>query len=373
MNYDRSSRHGSRHPAAWRVIRGVAALGLLAGCSDLLGIEQKVQTSQASGGGARPPERPSQAAQGTPRKLAFAARKFYFGAIEPGTGEPNPDAWRRIGFDLDGRATSASGGNTCQNPIGDPSLMQDGEEGRDNNWGAQLIPAFGGFGGTVESTEEGTNRSIEVGGPTLVVTLSDLHEGPDDSSVQLGLYVSAPMEPEATPVWNGSTSWPIDARTVEPGSMVPKMRFAKGYMNGNTVVSGDFGAPADAPFLMPFDPSIGVLALSPLTFTLTLELDDAHTRVRSSTLSMVLRIGDMVGALHYYAVKFGALTCGGLGLLDSMLRPYADLRADAPDFQDPTRDCDAMSVAFELDWEPVALPLPMDLVVPLASDNPCSG
>jgi hypothetical protein len=343
----------------------------LAGCADVLEIEQKREVTPERAF-LRPPERPSGPAEGVASKLAFAARRFHLGAVEPETGAPDPLAWRSFGFDIDGLDTPADGMTTCQSPSGKLETLADGDAGRDNNFGARILRILAEFSESPQAPETGVNTGIEQGWPTLLVTLTGVNEGPDDPAVEVGLYVTAPSK--TRPGWGGGDRLSVDPRTVEQYSIVPRMRFARGYMKDHVVVSGDFNARAEAPFLLPLDPSIGMVLLRPLTFTLTFELDPDHQRVLSSTLSMVLTIPDLVHAFEHWAVRFGVIECGAGALLDAMVRPTADLRSDGPSFNDPSgsQPCDAVSVAFRLEWAPVRIPTISDLGEAKPGFNPCA-
>jgi hypothetical protein len=357
----------------------LALLLLHCGCADILGIEQKHEKGEPPPvPGARPPPRPTEGPSGPPTKKSFGARRFFFGAVDPETGQRDPNAWRKIGFDIDGVDTSealaaSDAPGTCRPPP-NPELfavLTDGEDGRDNNFGGQLLKLFASFSGSLEGVEEGANESITSGSPTLVVTLSDLAEGPNDPEVQVGLMFSAPGGP---PMWNGVDRFGIDSRAVRPKSLTPNMLFTKGYMTENVVVTGDFNAPSEATFLMPFDPLIGAVILRPRTFTLTLELDETHEAVRSSTLSMVLTIADVAEALSYYAHVFAGFACDAdPTLLYWILGDYADLSAARPEFLDATGTtaCDALSVAFRVDWSPVRNPVLTDVKDVNPDKDPC--
>lgn len=330
--------------------------------------------------GARPPPRPSGSSSGVASAIAFGAGAMYMGAIDPDTGDRDPNAWRRIGFDVDGvdttaaRATSVSGAGTCRSPAGAPfDSLVDGFGGRDNNFGSQVLKATAAFSSGPESLEVGASMGMAEGSPTFVIVISDLGEGPDDPEVALGIVMTKQVA--TRPSETGSYRFPVDARTVLPGSVVPRMLFKRAYMTNHTVVSGDFNAPAEAPFLMPLDPSSDITVLTPLATTVAIELDPTHQRALSATVSLVLPMTDVVSLLSPVALRFGVIPCGAAGraALFNMTQRFADLRSDRPNFLDPTgeSECDAITYAFRLRLFRVRVPVLADVSLPTPSTPSC--
>lgn len=354
----------------------VPLLLAVAGCSDVLGIEEKELVHSPPPPGPRPPERPTVSESGAAFTKTFAARQYYFGAIDPETNQRNPNAWREIGFDIDGVNTTellaaSSDPGTCRAvPSSVLVPLADGHEGRDNAFAGHAMEEISKHADAPDTVELSITESVAKGMPTFIASLSDLNEGPDDPHVVLGLMVSRRND-AGGPVWNGNDRFPIDERTVQKNTLIPHMRFQNAYMTNNVVVSGDFNAASESVFLLPFDPKQGIVEAKPLAFTLTLELDDGHEHVLRSTLSMVMTVSDVFDVLKPFAQQAG-LGCDPLGLL-TLIEWHADLSIGQPSFLDASSKtrCDALSVAFAVDWELVKNPGVEDVDAADPNEAPC--
>lgn len=319
-----------------------------------------------SNAGVRPPPPPSEDVDpGVGRSRAFLARTYYLGAIDPETGQKDPLAWQRIGFDVDGvqtteaEATSDAPG-TCLRTAGSrPDALVDGDDGRDNAFGSQFLKTAAEFGDSLESVEVGASKGPERGDASLVVILRGLGNGPNDPEVEVGLATS--VKHATVPDWSETEQErDIDGRSVVPGTVIPKLKFDNAYMTNHVVVAGALHEPPPAPLILPFDPEARPITMSPHGFVLTLGLNETHWRVERSTLHAVVSISDMISFVTPAAVRAGIAACtpGGQQLLASLVRPLADLSADKPQFLDPTSSdlCNAISVAMQIDWVPLVQP-----------------
>jgi hypothetical protein len=161
-----------------------------------------------------------------------------------------------------------------------------------------------------------------------------------------------------------------------PGTIQPRFLFSRGYMTGNKVVSGDFGAPPESAFYLP----VGGGALTPLDLravTFTFDLDPAHQKILSSTFAAVFSITDLVDFSYALLSLHGGLSCGAMGKkqLFTLLNPTADLSADLPGFLDPTgaTDCDAISWGWRINWSEIAVPTLDDVVLAPPIEDKCAG
>ena len=75
------------------------------------------------------------------REVSLAMTRVNFG------DSPTADAWKQIGFDLDGKVTTATSTDVCQLVAGaDPAAQDDGQDGIDNSFGENLCPIFDTLG-----------------------------------------------------------------------------------------------------------------------------------------------------------------------------------------------------------------------------------
>jgi hypothetical protein len=69
------------------------------------------------------------------RQVSLAMTHVNFG------DSPTADAWKQIGFNLDGRVTTATSTDVCQlEPGANPAAQDDGQDGIDNSFGENLCP-----------------------------------------------------------------------------------------------------------------------------------------------------------------------------------------------------------------------------------------
>ncbi|HEU4533827.1 MAG TPA: hypothetical protein VFS00_06900 [Polyangiaceae bacterium] len=209
----------------------------LAGCELVAGIEEKELVTPLAAP-ATAPERPPGAR--TPsdrgRVVAVAAREFFFGTRNVNDRQPNRNAWRDIGFDLDRLCTkdekiSASNPAACQiDPARNAAVLEDGAGCRDNSFGRNVANNTDlTLAGDLDAL---TNTGVLDGTtPTYVIVLRDYDDGPDDPYVPGTLYLT-----ESTPGQNVEELWDdATLRTMAKGAY----EFRDGYRRGNTWVSGD--------------------------------------------------------------------------------------------------------------------------------------
>jgi hypothetical protein len=318
--------------------------------------------------GVRPPGRPRSTSSTTSTAVAFVARRFYLGARDPETEGVDSSAWKRIGFDIDGvdthldRALSVSPG-TCRRNVGSRSdALLDGDGGRDNNFGSQFLELAGEFVAGPGALELDMSDAANRGHPTLEVVLRDLADGPEDTEVDVGLFATVRR---GVPSWAELHSFPLDGRSVEPGTVIPALRFPRAYMTNHVVVVGALHDRPPAPFIFPFTRGVQAVSLNPLSLLLTLELDPGHHAVVRSTLAMVLDTDDVARLVAPTVVAWGLDACttdGGVALM-GLLHPLADLSSTRSAFLDRTgaTSCDAMSFAMDVGWEQSKIPQ-IDLV-----------
>jgi hypothetical protein len=331
--------------------------------------------------GVRPPGPPTQDSTDTIQSTrAFAIKKFHFGQNDPLTNDANTDAWRTIGFDIDGvnttkdLALSEKPGTCLRDPLAKQSTLLDGDDGRDNSFGSNIFPVFNQFGNGAVETD--LNKGIANGSsPTLILLLSNLNEGPDDTLVSSSFLLSLVEHPVKPPLWNGTDDLAIDSQSIANHAISnPKLRLTDGYLRNNTYVSGPFNDTSQSYALFFPLGNIGFVGLTFVSLTVVIELDEAHEQAKKATFSGVVRPQDLEELLQRLLVNlFG---CDGAKNFDGLyqqLYQKCDLRSDAPDFLDPTSTmpCDVVSFSFEMELERIQMPTRV-LDGPLIN-NTCDG
>jgi hypothetical protein len=316
--------------------------------------------------GVRPPGPPTQDSTDTIQSTrAFAIKKFHFGQNDPLTDSAKVDAWRTIGFDIDGvnttkdLALSEKPGTCLRDPLAKQSTLLDGDDGRDNSFGANLFAIFNQFGNGAVETD--LNKGIANGSsPTLILLLSNLNEGPDDTTVSSSILLSLVEHPVKPPLWDGTDSFPVDSQSVINHAISqPKLTLVGGYLKNNTYVSGPFNDTSQPHVLFFPLGNIGFVGLTFLSLTVVVELDEAHEQAKKATLSGVVRPQDLEELFQRLLVsQFGCEGAKNFAGLAKQFYQQCDLRSDAPDFLDPTSTmpCDLVSFSFEMELERAQFP-----------------
>ena len=297
--------------------------------------------------GAEPPPRPGSVGTGETRY--YVVKFLQLGINNKTSGRADPNAWKQFGYDLDRRTTtgddSRTSANSCHRRAGSPSLvLTDGDEGRDNNFGAHVMQTLRSLRSDVE---DAASLTIASGGATLLLRLDNV--GADDNAAVPGkLWVTTPTAP---PRFDGTDSFPVDAAYCADGDPnAPLTTFPSGYMAGGVWVSGDVGG---APFRLPLAIAGAPMVLPMAGGVLSFRVADGS----DGTLAGVLRTGDFATAFTPLAESFGL--CPGNATFDQVVATItqsADLVSGAPDFQNTSVECNSISVGIGFRLAPALAP-----------------
>lgn len=320
------------------------------------------------------PPRPSGAAEPSGKGVTrwFAARRIYSGTIDPETGQADVEAWRKLGHDLDGECTTEEQSKsdtslTCTKPPeAQAETLIDGEDCRDNAYGRILASAVQ----TLNSTWEAElHASIANGQPTLLLRISDLDSGPNDSFAPGAVYLTAPRK--TAPAWDGKDVFQVQSSGVEGTSITdpPRMSFPDGYLAGNVWVSGDVGSSAG---VLPIFLVTEVFETNLLSRVITVELDADHVNALGSAGSAIASRKTILDDIAPFTL--GIVNCDQSAvdyLQQYWLLPSFDLSALPPSFAATGEPCEALSVGGAFQWIPVAAATELVDVPPPVS--PCDG
>lgn len=310
--------------------------------------------------GATPPPRPSAVASGGTTRW-FAVSKMYLGLEDRATGASSPTAWRAYGYDLDSRTTTADDSktstNSCKRVAGSPGrVLQDGDLGRDNNFGQHFMAVLKSLKSDIE---EAVNQQILTGHSTLLLELENV--GPDDNdSVPGTLYLAGAL---SSPTFTTSDHFPIDASSVDAAKM-PIYRFPKGYMAKGTWVSGTLGSERSM-LPLPFGSAL-------LKLPLESALISFHVASgKAGVFAGAIPASAFSTALAPAAAQFGI--CPGNATYEQLVLTFsqsADLVSGAPQLQDVTKECNAVSLGIGFDVAPTGAP--SGIVTPATPPDDCS-
>ena len=293
-------------------------------------------------------------------------------------GSRDACAWKAIGFNLDGRITTAddskNGNDTCHRRSGAASgILADGVGGIDNNFGAHLMataaslntaPPDGGPGPRPIDIQ--VSDALAHGAETLLLRIDDLPDVADDSHAPGALYAVAPLGAEPTSI----DAWSVyDDALVDGADMSqPKVTFPDGYVSGGTWVSGAATARITLPSFWGgnvWERIEWPIEAGALTFQLV---------GGGGVLTGAMPVKALDAAIRPIAMAFGI--CPGNATYDQVITTLtqpADLVLGVPQLQDPSRECDAISIGVAIGMVPA---LPPTTVVPRPTPAPttdCQG
>jgi hypothetical protein len=310
----------------------------------------EAQTPTAS---RRPLARPSSV-------VAGERRWFVLRSVDLGLRDAN--AWKEIGFDLDRRTTTSDDSkdsrNSCKRATGSPlRSLTDGVDGIDNAFGQHVMSVIKSI---KSDAEQVANDEIANGGYTLLLRI-DGASAADNASAPGALYAAGAHA--GKPTFTADDKWPVWSTTLSDGVDLekPLRKFPLGYVRNGTWVSGEIG---EGPEPIWF-PLFGPLEMNMSTL---LSVDLASGK---GTLAGALPSTELVRMGTRWAGKFGM--CKGEPGFDSvmsMLEGMSDLVLAAPDLQDPSRPCNAVSVGIGFQLAPVAPPTTV-IAPPPAAESIC--
>lgn len=315
----------------------------------------------ASSDDAGPNPYPSRRPLARPSSVVAGERRwFVLRSVDLGLRDTN--AWKQIGFDLDRRTTTSDDSkdslNSCKRATGSPvRVLTDGVDGIDNAFGQHVMSIIKSIKSDAEPV---ANAEIANGGYTLLLRI-DGAVGTDNASAPGALYAAGAHV--GAPTFTAEDRWPVWSTTLADGVDLekPLRKFPLGYVRNGTWVSGEIG---EGPEPIWF-PLFGPLQMNMSTL-LSVELASGK-----GTLAGALPTTELVAMGTRWAAKFGV--CKGSAGFDavlSMLEGTADLVLGAPDLQDPSRACNAVSVGIGFQLAPVAAPTSV-IAPPPADDAMC--
>ena len=286
-----------------------------------------------------PPNMSDPPTQGEP--LVFAMH-----TVRAGMSKAQMNDWKSIGLDLDCLWTKQDGTpSMCKGPSADPSVVQDGDLGRDNSFAHNvggaicLMELFGLLSFDVEET---FNTGIAQGHSSMLFTLENFGGGTDDPQVLVSFYTSRGTYDSTgtTPVpavWDGNDQWTIVRDSLTPTNQ-PKYVDDAAYVANNRIVGH---LPDGVP--LTFTAGDGVLEISLTNSVFVLEMSPDHEHIVSGVLAGVWYTPAAMSALDAYAAQTGV--CPGQQEYDAareVLAKASDIRVDLKPA--PTLECNAMSI-----------------------------
>lgn len=295
--------------------------------------------------------------------VTLPIREIQFGDLGP-DGTPSPAAWSALGFDLDGKKSTASSTDLCKPVAGADinNVYPDGQDGLDNNFGKLVVPL-------VEAASPGfwkrVNEGFEAGRANLIIHI------PQGQSSELSIHTHVHLgqfPPDVVPAWDGADQWPVRSDLLNDGNIDdPKIQFPHSYLidgpsGGKRWVSGDFGT-------VSIFVSQGTAEMTLYLRHAVLVLDfDADPAGATGTLAGILDTEQLVAELSRLAPDelTPCLTEEAYQALATAVRQASDIPNGGT--QDPEQTCDGISVGLHFFVGPAQLGPVVD---PSADPDPC--
>jgi hypothetical protein len=282
--------------------------------------------------------------------VTFAISKLYLGDTDPDGTPDKANGWKKFGYDLDGKISTATSTDLCKprNNAAPKDVYPDGDDGIDNSFGKRILPIILGI---AMDAPKKINDGITGGQFTIILDMQKLGTGTDYNPIVTNLFAGGDLM--AAPKFDGTDMWPVrpellkDGMTIASGS---KVSFPTSYVAGNTWVSGSKGSINLALSVSGFS-----LDLTISSALVSLQLDAAHKKGTRGVIAGVLATDVLTGELQKVAGAFDPSLCTGATIqsIITQIEQASDIMVDGP--QDPTKPCDGISIGLGFDADIIQL------------------
>ncbi|HEY8077249.1 MAG TPA: hypothetical protein VIF62_24150 [Labilithrix sp.] len=345
-----------------KLYTALSLVGLGLGIVGLTATQACSSSSSSAGGGdtsqpgKQPPAKPDAPATTDSSDKTFAVNQLFLGESDR-SGNPNKDAWKSYGYNLDGKISTKDSTDVCQRQSGaSPSNQDDGDQGVDNAFGKVIIPFLQPFTATPSKT---LTDSLTSGDFTIMLKIHGLTDDAAQTNTGLSgtLLIGAPFSKTAKPTFTPSDDWPY--------RMSPQVQISDAYINKGTFVNGSGGATIQ-------------LSLSIQGQTLSLNINKAivtfdHTGANDATngtIAGVIATDELVNGIKSVAGNISMDLCNG-STLDSIIQTIkqaSDILADGTNTAGVP--CSGISVGIGFTAKKVANPT-MPVTNPVDAPSKC--
>ncbi len=300
----------------------------------------------------KPPARPSGPATTETGMKTFAVKQLLLGDA-PRSGPPSSTAWKKFGYDLDGKYTSATSTDVCKVPPGgDKAAREDGDQGIDNSFGRNLISLITNLSPSAASD---LNNQITGGQLTLMFSVTGLSDDPKQTATGLKGFLNAGAIFDPTgqkkPTFAPTEEWPVNPELLagsDPASA--KIQFSDAYVVNGTFVSGGSSQ---------FSLSLGLggqkLELNIYKAVATFE-HSAPTTASNGVIAGLIKTDELITGLSKIAGQFDPKFCKAeeLTTIVDSIKGVSDILSDGT--QDTSKTCDAISIGIGFEATQIANP-----------------
>ena len=173
--------------------------------------------------GGLPPAKPNAPASTATGLRTFAIRSLYIGETTR-AGVLSATAWKSFGYNLDGKVTNSQSTDVCQRlPGALADIQSDGELGRDNSFGHNIMPIIFGL---VSDPTAVQNAGLAAGSPTTLFQVSGLSMDAAQTNTGLtvdafatGSFASIAENAGKKPTFTSADSWPVLPSATKSGTV----------------------------------------------------------------------------------------------------------------------------------------------------------
>lgn len=317
-------------------------------------------SSSSTGGGvehAVPPGPPALTPPDGAGLTTFAISKILMGDTLPDGTPDKANGWKSYGYDIDGDISTPTSTNLCKprKNASPSSVYPDGNLGADNSYGRNILPIM--LGVAADGPNQ-TNTAIANGRWTGMFSVDKLGAGATYNPLLVRYYQGSDLQTQ--PKFDGTDAWPVTAESLnDPNNVASaKSEFAAAYLTGNTLVTAPLG---DLRLDLPSDGFVFPLVLHHAVATFV--LDPTHAHGSQGMLSGVLDTAELVASIKAVAGALDPSLCAGptIDSITTQIEQASDILKDGT--QDPTKECDGISIGLGMQLErvqlgPIAAPAP---------------
>ncbi len=307
--------------------------------------------SSSSGNSIQPPmPGPNKPGDGT-GSTTFAVKKLYLGDTKRDGTPDKVNGWKEYGYDLDNKISTANATDLCKPRKGGnkTNVYPDGNGGIDNSFGKNILPIILGI---ATDASESINQGIASGSFTIMVDMEKLGSSADYNPLVARLYAGADLG--QAPLFDGTDVWDVRPELLNDPNDIKssKVQFATSYLTGNTWVSGSKGTITLNLSVQGFS-----LNLTIASALVAMDLSSDHKTATNGTIAGVIPTTSLVSEIQKIAGSFDPSFCDPMNpTLQSILTQLeqaSDILQDGS--QDPSKECDGISVGLGFDAATVQL------------------
>lgn len=276
----------------------------------------------------------------------LAIDEIYLGA-NGFDGTQASDAWKEFGFDLDGQTTGADTSKHCLPMMGGAtSAFGDGQMGRDNSFGRNVLPAVNAL---VPPLDQQANDAISTGQFTQLFAFEGLGSEANVDKLTTRVFGGAPLG--KSPAWNGGDCWPLLHETLtnpaDPAS-------AKTLFNNTKIVNNRWESNGTRDFVLALNVAGITVPVTIYQARMSAQLAPTHEGGALGQIGGYVKTEEFVKSVRVVAGVLGQTACTAFdSVLANQIRRASDILDDGT--QDPTKTCNAISVGIGFTLRKVGL------------------